>query len=212
MERHVEPSLGDSHPPAAGSSRFWLIFLTITWGILGATCGVYVAVATKLVAALPTVICGGAALGVIGGWLVTPHLRRLTELLADVVGNDGSIGPPPRGVLRWGAVVGAAEGILVGILQCQFVVVGIGFCAGVLFGQRCALLAWRVQRKTSLFILGLLIGALIEAAGSLLLGACVVRLAADPVLLLCYGLSGVLAGVLYLWRCLRSSAHSILRR
>jgi hypothetical protein len=208
METHTGPSPGDPHPSAASSSGFWRVFLTITWGLLGAVFGVYLAAATKLVAALPTVILGSAALGVVGGWLVTPHLRRLTEVLADVLGKDGSIGPPPRAVLRWGAVVGAAEGILVGFLQGQFVVVGVGFYVGVLFGQRCALLAWRVRSKTSLFILGLLIGALIEAAGALLLGALVAHLAAFPVMMYFFGVTAVLGGVIYFWRYLRSSELS----
>jgi hypothetical protein len=105
-------------------------------------------------------------------------------------------------------VIGATEGILLGVLQGQFVVSGLGFYIGALCGARFAALAWRVGTKTPLFVLGVLFGVLVEGVGSFLLEAFVVRMAVDPMLLFLCGTSAVLAGVIYFWRYLRRSPVS----
>jgi hypothetical protein len=120
---------------------------------------------------------GGAAVGIILGWLCSISAGRLSKLLSVVEGA-----PPPTAVFRFGAALGGAEGALIGMAGGTAGAL-FGSVFGAMFGETFAVVAWRVRRRVALLVPALLLGAGAEAAGSLMIASFVGKLARDPALL-----------------------------
>jgi len=83
---------------------------------------------------------------------------------------------PPRKVSLLGAVLGAAEGLLVGAASGDAAVGAFGATCGWLYGLGCALAVWRVRHRTSRLVARLLGVAVVEAVGCLMVAVMVTQM------------------------------------
>jgi hypothetical protein len=165
----------------------WTLSLSFVGALWGLVVGVGLA---GLDALLSGVLCG-AALGAVTARASFPALCRFVEWADKLARANRAFGPPPRKVLLLGAALGAAEGVVVGAFHGQVAGAILGAYCGGIFGTGIAGLSWQVRRHTALVALGLLLGALIELGGCLLLGHLVARMARETVLAIMFGISAV---------------------
>lgn len=176
---------------------FWRVFLAFVGMVYGAIFGLELVTFMAWRDGLLIGTLGGGLLGAVCGWGIASLLPKAVERLRVKFQTDGPPIPPPRGVVRLGAALGLAEGIIVGAIYSGPVAVLAGGYVSTLIGLAIAILSWRVRRHVPLLALALLLGFLIELVGCLLIVQFVKGIANDPRLTFIFAMQTVVVGFLY---------------
>lgn len=158
----------------------WRIFLMFIGTTLGAILGLFIVGLTQWVDGLLILLFGGAFLGAVCGWALSPFIVKPVQRSKERFPPINPPIPPPQDVLRLGWSLGIAEGVVVGAIYGGIVAAALGGYFGKILGEITATLSWEVRRHIPLLLLALFLGFLIEVAGCLIIVCIVKLLAQDP--------------------------------